>query len=276
MTDWQGSLRKMQTELTETVRYTVFPDQGGLCLNDWLGQSISLSFTGTIQCVACDRMTKKSFNQGYCFPCFRKLAACDRCIVSPEKCHLAEGTCREPDWAETHCQVPHIVYLANTSNVKVGITRGTQLPTRWIDQGATQAKPIAQVQTRHQSGLHEELCAREVGDRTAWQTMLKGNGAPQDLEQIRRQLMVSCERGIADLQLQYGESAFELLEDAPETRIEYPVLSWPEKIKAHNFDKQAVVEGTLMGIKGQYLMLDTGVLNIRKFGGYEVEIKVAA
>lgn len=276
MTDWQGSLRKMQTELTETVRYTVFPDQGGLCLNDWLGQSISLSFTGTIQCVACDRMTKKSFNQGYCFPCFRKLAACDRCIVSPEKCHLAEGTCREPDWAETHCQVPHIVYLANTSNVKVGITRGTQLPTRWIDQGATQAKPIAQVQTRHQSGLLEVLCAREVGDRTAWQTMLKGNGAPQDLEQIRRQLMVSCERGIADLQLQYGESAFELLEDAPETRIEYPVLSWPEKIKAHNFDKQAVVEGTLMGIKGQYLMLDTGVLNIRKFGGYEVEIKVAA
>ncbi len=276
MTDWQGSLRKMQTELTETVRYTVFPDQGGLCLNDWLGQSISLSFTGTIQCVACDRMTKKSFNQGYCFPCFRKLAACDRCIVSPEKCHLAEGTCREPDWAETHCQVPHIVYLANTSNVKVGITRGTQLPTRWIDQGATQAKPIAEVQTRHQSGLLEVLCAREVGDRTAWQTMLKGNGAPQDLEQIRRQLMVSCERGIADLQLQYGESAFELLEDAPETRIEYPVLSWPEKIKAHNFDKQAVVEGTLMGIKGQYLMLDTGVLNIRKFGGYEVEIKVAA
>ena len=276
MTDWQGSLRKMQTELTETVRYTVFPDQGGLCLNDWLGQSISLSFTGTIQCVACDRMTKKSFNQGYCFPCFRKLAACDRCIVSPEKCHLAEGTCRERGWAETHCQVPHIVYLANTSNVKVGITRGTQLPTRWIDQGATQAKPIAQVQTRHQSGLLEVLCAREVGDRTAWQTMLKGNGAPQDLEQIRRQLMVSCERGIADLQLQYGESAFELLEDAPETRIEYPVLSWPEKIKAHNFDKQAVVEGTLMGIKGQYLMLDTGVLNIRKFGGYEVEIKVAA
>jgi len=221
-------------------------------------------------------MIKKSFNQGYCFPCFRKLAACDSCIVSPEKCHLAEGTCREPDWAEIHCQVPHIVYLANTSNVKVGITRATQLPTRWIDQGATQAKPIAQVQTRHQSGLLEVLCAKEVGDRTAWQTMLKGNGAPQDLEQIRRQLMVSCERGIADLQLHYGESAFEFLEDAPETRIEYPVLSWPEKIKAHNFDKQAVVEGTLMGIKGQYLMLDTGVLNIRKFGGYEVEIKVAA
>ena len=276
MSDWRGGLRKMQVELGETVRYRLFPEQGGLCLNESLGQSIRLSFTGAIHCVACDRLTKKSFNQGYCFPCLRKLAACDSCIVSPEKCHLADGTCREPDWAETHCQVPHIVYLSNTSSVKVGITRETQIPTRWIDQGATQAKPIARVQTRHQSGLLEVLCAQQVGDRTAWQTMLKGNGEPQDLEAIRQKVMASCKEGIADLQLQHGESAFELLEDAPETEIEYPVLNWPEKVKAHNFDKQPVVEGTLMGIKGQYLMLDTGVLNIRKFGGYEVEIKVAA
>ena len=276
MNDWRGGLRKMQAELREIVRYRLFPEQGGLCLNDSLGHRIRLSFTGAIHCVACDRLTKKSFNQGYCFPCLRKLAACDSCIVSPEKCHLAEGPCREPDWAETHCQVPHIVYLSNTSSVKVGITRETQIPTRWIDQGATQAKPIARVQTRHQSGLLEVICAQEVGDRTAWQTMLKGNGGAQDLEAIRQKVMASCKKGIADLQLQYGESAFELLEDAPETEIEYPVLNWPEKVKAHNFDKQPVIEGTLMGIKGQYLMLDTGVLNIRKFGGYEVEIKVAA
>ena len=276
MTDWHGCLRKMQTELSDTVRYTLTAGEVEHRVNDWLGQSLRLNFTGAIHCVACDRLTKKSFNQGYCFPCFRKLAASDSCIVSPEKCHLAEGTCREPDWAETHCQVPHIVYLSNTSSVKVGITRETQLPTRWIDQGATQAKPIARVATRHYSGLLEVLCAKEVGDRTAWQTMLKGNGAPQDLEQIRQQLMSSCEHGIADLTLNYGAASFEFLEDADETRIEYPVLSWPEKVKAHNFDKQSSVEGTLMGIKGQYLMLDTGVLNIRKFGGYEVEIKVAA
>jgi len=278
MTDWHGCLRKMQTELSDTVRYTLTAGGEEHCVNvnDWLGQSLQLKFAGAIHCVACDRLTKKSFNQGYCFPCFRKLAACDSCIVSPEKCHLAEGTCREPDWAEMHCQVPHIVYLSNTSSVKVGITRETQLPTRWIDQGATQAKPIARVATRHYSGLLEVLCAKEVGDRTAWQTMLKGNGAPQDLEQIRQQLMSSCEHGIADLTLNYGAASFEFLEDADETWIDYPVLSWPEKVKAHNFDKQASVEGTLMGIKGQYLMLDTGVLNIRKFGGYEVEIKVAA
>jgi hypothetical protein len=276
MSDWRGDLRKMRVELTDTVRYTLFPDQASLCLNDCLGQRLSLSFTGVIRCVECERTTKKSFNQGYCYPCFRKLAACDSCIMSPEKCHLAEGTCREPLWAETHCQVPHIVYLSNTSSVKVGITRSTQIPTRWIDQGATQAKPIARVQTRYHSGLLEVLFAREVGDRTAWQTMLKGNGEPQDLESVRQRIVSQCANGIADLTLQHGAAAFELIEDAPETLINYPVLSWPEKVKAHNFDKAPLVEGTLMGIKGQYLMLDTGVLNIRKFGGYEVEIKVAA
>ena len=276
MSDWRGDLRKMRVELTDTVRYTLFPDQASLCLNDCLGQRLSLSFTGVIRCVECERTTKKSFNQGYCYPCFRKLAACDSCIMSPEKCHLAEGTCREPLWAETHCQVPHIVYLSNTSSVKVGITRSTQIPTRWIDQGATQAKPIARVQTRYHSGLLEVLFAREVGDRTAWQTMLKGNGEPQNLESVRQRIVSQCANGIADLKLQHGAAAFELIEDAPETLINYPVLSWPEKVKAHNFDKAPLVEGTLVGIKGQYLMLDTGVLNIRKFGGYEVEIKVAA
>ena len=122
MSDWRGELRKMHAALEDTVRYTLRPDQNPLCLSNHLGEVLSLSFTGAIRCIACARTTKKSFNQGYCFPCFRKLAACDSCIMSPQKCHIAEGTCREPDWAETHCQVPHIVYLSNTSSVKVGIT----------------------------------------------------------------------------------------------------------------------------------------------------------
>ena len=129
MTELRGMLRKMKTELAEVVNYTLMPDQGGLSVNDLLGSPLRLSFTGVIECVACKRLTKKSFNQGHCYPCFRKLAACDTCIMSPAKCHLAEGTCREPEWAALNCQVPHIVYLANTSSVKVGITRGTQVPT---------------------------------------------------------------------------------------------------------------------------------------------------
>ena len=274
MTNLQGRLRKMRPQLAEVVQYALILGDQELKLNDCLGKRIRIEFTGAIHCIACSRLTKKSFNQGYCYPCFRKLAECDICIVNPHKCHFSEGTCREPNWAESHCQVPHIVYLANTSSVKVGITRATQVPTRWIDQGATQAQPIARVQTRYQSGLLEILCAREVGDRTAWQTMLKGNSEDQDLEMVRNQLMRTCKAGISDLQMQHGETAFEILEGVPETRIDYPVLSWPEKVKTHNFDKQPLVDATLMGIKGQYLIFDTGVLNVRKFGGYDVHIKV--
>ena len=276
MTLVTGSIRKMRTSLSSPVSYEWVAGEETLAMNQFLGQSLSLNFLGNINCVHCNRLTKKSFNQGYCYPCFQRLAQCDTCIMKPEKCHFAEGTCREPEWGEANCNIDHYVYLAHTSSIKVGITRGTQIPTRWLDQGATQARPIARVSTRYQSGLVEILLGQHVGDKTAWQTMLKGNGADQNLEQIRQQLMTSCAQGIADLQLQHGEAAFQLLEDAPETKISYPVLSWPEKVKAHNFDKQAVVEGTLMGIKGQYLMLDSGVLNMRKFGGYEVEIKVAA
>jgi len=271
----EGPLRKMITALEDTVAYQLPIGEHRVDLNSLLGARLRLEHSGMISCVHCDRKTNKSFNQGFCYPCFRKLAQCDSCIVSPQKCHLHEGTCREPDWAQTHCQVDHVVYLANTSGVKVGITRGTQVPTRWMDQGATQAKPIARVDTRYQSGLLEVLLAEFVADKTAWQTMLKGDGVVVDLEGIRTDLMHRCQAGIQALQEQFGLQAIQLLHDAPEVTLRYPVSVWPEKVKAHNFDKSAVVEGGLLGIKGQYLMLDTGVLNIRKFGGYQIKLEVA-
>ena len=52
--------------------------------------------------------------------------------------------------------------------------------------------------------------------------------------------------------------------------IHFPVDSYPVKIKSFNFDKNPEVSGVLHGIKGQYLLLDIGVINIRKFTGYEV------
>ena len=136
-----GNLRKMTATLGDSVNYALPIGDTELPLNELLDQRLKLSFEGVINCVHCDRKTKKSFSQGYCFPCFRRLAACDSCIVSPEKCHFDAGTCREPDWAESHCFVDHVVYLANTSGVKVGITRSTQIPTRWIDQGQRRQNP---------------------------------------------------------------------------------------------------------------------------------------
>ena len=177
-----GHLSKMQVQLDQQVQYWLPLDDHREPLNNLLGQPIRLEYLGDIHCIHCGRRSKKSFSQGYCYPCFAKLPQCDTCIMSPEKCHYHHGTCRDPAWGDQNCFTDHYVYLANSSGVKVGITRGSQVPTRWIDQGATQAKPIARVQTRHQSGLLEVLCAQHVGDRTAWQTMLKGNGEPQDLE----------------------------------------------------------------------------------------------
>lgn len=268
-----GNLRKMVTELASDVQYHLPIGDERVHLNPLIGRHLSLSYTGTINCIECDRKSNKSFSQGYCFPCFRRLAACDSCIMSPEKCHYDAGTCREPDWAQTHCFVDHIVYLANTSGVKVGITRHSQVPTRWMDQGATQAQPIARVQHRQLSGLLETALAQHVKDKTAWQTMLKGNGEAVSLEEKRQELMRLCEDDIRALQDRFGLQALQLLEDEPSVSINYPVVEFPTKVSAHNFDKNPQVEGKLMGIKGQYLLLDTGVLNIRKFGGYHIELE---
>ncbi len=268
-----GHLAKMPVELAEgTVTYKLPLDELRLDLNPLLGRKLRLSFTGAIHCCHCGRRTNKSFNQGYCYPCFTRLAQCDSCIVSPEKCHFHEGTCREPEWGEQFCMTDHVVYLANSSGVKVGITRVSQLPTRWIDQGAVQALPIARVKSRYHSGLVEDLLRRHVADKTNWRAMLKGGITPVDLKAVRGQLFEMCGDELDALDERCGIGAIQQLDDQPVTGINYPVLEHPTKVTSFNFDKNPVVEGSLMGIKGQYLMLDTGVINIRKFTSYHVEL----
>jgi len=193
------------------------------------------------------------------------------CILKPETCHFAQGTCREPDWAQSHCFVPHYVYLSNTSGIKVGITRHSQIPTRWIDQGATQALRLFEVSDRKQSGLIETLFKSHIADKTNWRAMLKGDAEDRDLVAEAKTLMAK----LSDQLIAFAKD-FEKLPEAPldntVTRLKYPVLEYPKKITSHNFDKNPLVEGTLLGIKGQYLMFDTGVINIRKFTAYEVEV----
>ena len=267
-----GPVRKMKTELADPVQYTMLLGDSEIPLNQYLGQSLQLQYSGVINCIHCGRKTAKSFNQGYCYPCFRRLAQCDSCIMSPEKCHYAAGTCREPEWGETHCMIDHIVYLANTSGLKVGITRGSQVPTRWMDQGATQAQPIFRVDTRMHSGLVETVFKNHIADKTQWQAMLKGDAQPCDLEQARIRLLAECSGEIEDLQRQFGLQAITVLEEHPETRISYPVLEYPTRVSSFNLDKVPDVGGTLLGIKGQYLVFDSGVINMRKYGGYQLSL----
>lgn len=269
-----GALRKMKTQLDDTVSYTMLLSEHEVPMNQYLGRQLQLQYQGAINCIHCDRKTNKSFSQGYCYPCFKRLAQCDSCIVSPEKCHYAAGTCREPQWGEEHCMIDHIVYLANTSGIKVGITRGTQVPTRWMDQGATQARPIFRVDTRLHSGLVEILFSKHIADKTNWRAMLKGSAEPADLEQVRQRLMAECAPELEQLQQEHGLQAVTELSDAPETLITYPVLEYPEKVTSFNLDKNPEVTGTLTGIKGQYLIFDTGVINMRKYGGYQMSLSL--
>lgn len=266
----RGALTKMHTEHAVPVQYRLQVGEQSIPLNEYLGQVIRLEYLGAINCTHCGKKTNKSFSQGYCYGCFRKLPQCDQCLMAPEKCHFAEGTCRDEGWAQQFCFKDHYVYLANSSGVKVGITRGTQIPTRWLDQGAIQALPILKVATRFQSGRVERLFAEHVTDRTNWRAMLKGQVDPLDLVAKRDELFELCAQGLLDIEQEFGLQAIQRLSDAEQVEIDYPVMEFPSKVTSFNFDKTSLVEGCLMGIKGQYLILDTGVINIRKFTAYQV------
>jgi len=269
----RGSLSKMSVQLqAPVVQYSFRLGDSLVPVNPMIGKTLRLEYLGAIHCSHCGKRTKTSYSQGYCYPCMTKLAQCDLCIMAPERCHYDAGTCREPSWGEQFCMTDHVVYLANSSGVKVGITRATQLPTRWLDQGAIQALPIMRVSTRQQSGLVEDVLRSQVPDRTNWRNLLKGDAEVLDLAAIREQIFDACADGIRTLHERFGLQAIQPLPDAEVVEIRYPVEAYPKKIVSLNLDKTPVIEGTLLGIKGQYLIFDTGVINIRKYTAYHLAV----
>lgn len=265
-----GQLHKMSVKQADPIEYSLMLDQEVIRLNDYLGQPIAIQFLGQIHCIQCGRQTKKSFQQGYCYPCMKKINECNNCIIHPERCLVeSSGGCKEDDWAHAHCHQPQVVYLANSSGLKVGITRTSNQLTRWIDQGAVQALPIFQTKNRYQCGLLEVALKQYVADKTNWRNMLKGLVAPVDLQYSRERLLDQASDDLVGILEKYA-SDIKMLEGQSEVVFHYPVLSYPEKIKTHNLDKTPEISGILQGIKGQYLILDTGVFNVRKFGGYVV------
>ncbi|MGB5412465.1 MAG: DUF2797 domain-containing protein [Woeseiaceae bacterium] len=256
-----GNLRKMQTRLEDGARYTLLLDDVPVDMNAKIGSTIKLRFDGTINCVVCGRETKKSFAQGFCYPCFRNAPEASECIIRPELCRAHEGEARDMAWAEQNCLVEQIVYLARSSAIKVGITRASQMPTRWIDQGATDAIVFARVPNRYTAGLVEVAMKEHLTDRTNWQRMLKNEVIDADLVATKASLTDTLD---ADLQ-QFIDT------DDTVCSIDYPVERYPEKVKSVGFDKQPEIEGCLAGIKGQYLIFDDNrVLNIRKHNGYRI------
>lgn len=260
------------------VEYKFILDRSEIEVPFRLGQEIEIEWTGNIYCVSCGSKTPKSYSQGHCFKCFKTKASCDMCIMKPETCHYYLGTCREEEFARSVCFQPHVVYLANSSGLKVGITRIGQMPTRWLDQGATQALPIMKVGSRRLSGQLEIMFGSQIADKTDWRKLLKGEAEPVDLIATRDQLIEEFSPKISTIREEFNQNlefneTLELMEQERPREFIYPVEQYPEKIKSHNLDKTPVIRGKLFGIKGQYLILDTGVINIRKYTGYELIIR---
>lgn len=276
----QGGLRKLEPTLADPVSYVLrlaVADAGlvktvALNLNDYLGQMMRLEFQGGIQCIHCSRSIKKTWQNGYCYPCFKVLARCDQCIVRPERCHYHLGTCREPDWGQANCFQSHTLYLANTSGGKVGITRSQRVVTRWLDQGAVQGLPILTLPTRRLVGLAEAYLAQHMPDKTHWRAMLKRDIPAVDLLGLRADLLQTL---VTWLPTQSEIAvAPEILAPTAPTDIVYPYLDTLDKIQSLTLTKHPVIEGQLLGIKGQYLILDAGVFNIWRHAGYQVMLGV--
>ena len=260
-----GNLRKMESFQEKVVRYFLPLGTQKIDMNDLLGTPISMEYLGQIHCIRCGRETKKSFSQGYCYPCFTTAPETEECVLRPELCRAHEGVARDMEYASTHCLIEQVVYLSLTSGVKVGVTRNTQIPVRWIDQGAIQAVELARTPNRYTAGLLEVALKAHIADKTNWRLMLSGSD-PGDVDLIReKQKLIS---------LVPADMASYITEDTKLVELEYPVIRYPEKISSLNFDKNPVVSGVLTGIKGQYLMFDKNrVINMRKFGGYQVRVQ---
>lgn len=262
--NYKGVLTKMQTENGSPIQYYLVFENDFLNVNQLLDKKISINFLG-YQCLNCG-LQKKIYRQGFCYDCFFEAPQAAAWIINPElsRAHLGIED-RDLEYEKSVQLRPHVVYLANSSSVKVGVTRKTQIPTRWIDQGAHEAIEIVEVPNRYLAGIVEIALKSHVSDKTNWRMMLKNDLKDEDLVEWRNNL----KQFIPDEAVEY------YLENNLETNLQFPVLAYPENPKPLNLEKNPYYEGVLKGIKGQYLIFeDNTVFNIRSNEGYVVSITV--
>ena len=263
-----GNIRKMESILSEVVQYKLSLGDQKIDMNQLIGQELVMEFQGIINCIRCGRVTKKSFAQGFCYPCFTTAPETEECVLRPELCTAHEGVSRDMEYSERHCLIEHVVYISYTSGVKVGVSRNTQVPIRWIDQGAIRVIELARTPNRYTAGLLEVAMKAHVNDKTNWRKMLSGSDHG-GVELVQEKSRLS--QLVPDHLKSYVTKDEQVLE------LEYPVSRYPEKVRSLNFDKDPVIKGVLCGIKGQYLLFeDNHVINIRKFGGYLITLKTTS
>lgn len=261
---YQGVLKKMQTELQSPVQYYLVFDEDFIHVNQLLDKEIRIEFL-RYQCLACGK-DKKIYRQGYCYEDFYKVPQAADWIMRPElsKAHLDEED-RDLVYEKKVQLQPHVVYLANSSNIKVGVTRKSQVPTRWIDQGAHEAIEIVEVPNRYLAGITEVALKDHIADKTNWRKMLKNEIDDEDLVEYRESLKAFIPEEARDYYMANNQ----------EINIEFPVLQYPKKLKTLNLIKTPSYTGVLKGIKGQYLIFeDNTVFNVRNSEGFVVSISV--
>ena len=261
---YQGVLRKMQTEWGSPIQYYLVLPGDFIHMNLLLDRQVGIRFLG-FQCLSCGE-DRPIFRQGFCRQCFFENPRAGDWIMRPElsTAHLGKED-RDLEYEKKMQLQPHVVYLANSSNVKVGVTRKAQLPTRWIDQGAHEAIEIVETPNRYLAGITEVALKEHVSDKTNWRKMLRNDLEDEDLFAWRERLQPYIPEEV----LPY------FIQSTRETEIEFPVLQYPEKVKSLNLQKTPEYSGKLKGIKGQYLIFeDHTVFNIRGNEGQVVELTI--
>ena len=259
----EGNILKMRTEFASPVKYFLPLGNDEVFMNELLGKEVKFYFTGQINCISCGKMTKTSFGQGFCYNCLQTAPEASESVMRPELSKAHFGIARDIEWAKEHDLIDHFVYLAASSDLKVGVTRHHQMPTRWIDQGASSAVVLARTPNRHIAGVMEVWLKQFYTDKTNWREMLQNKMIHYNLQEEKVKAMELLTK---ELQKYYQEES-EII------TINYPVMNYPVKITSLSFDKTPEISGRLTGIKGQYLIFDDGsVLNIRKHNGYYIRI----
>jgi hypothetical protein len=263
--EYRGNLSKMRIEKEKPVHYFLKLGDEEIFMNELIGKPVTIKYEGVIHCIVCGGRIKKAYGEGFCYPCFIKSPLNSECILRPELCLAHEGRGRDAAWEEENHNQPHYIYLAQTSEIKVGVTRSTQVPTRWLDQGAWRAVKVALTPNRYLAGMIEIFLKNQMSDKTPWQKMLT-NEIDDSLN-----LLEVKEKVIACLSAGFGAYILPLENDI--YVFEYPVLKYPGQVKSINLDKCPEISGNLSGLRGQYLIFDDNqVINLRRFSGYEIQL----
>ncbi len=265
MSNFTGKISKLIPQFSDPIKYLLPIGDKEIPINNYFNYQFEIDFRGDIFCINCNKKINKTFMQGYCYPCFLQSPQTSDCIFKPYLCRAHKGESRNMKWSEKNCLTTTYVYLSLTSNLKVGVTRSSHIPSRWIDQGAHHAIKLAKCPNRYIAGMIELEVSKHISDRTQWRKMIQGIYDRTNLLNEKNKLL----NNLSDEYKIYASNNDEI------SNFQYPGKKNPDKIKSINMDKLNFFKGKLTGVKGQYLIFNNEyVLNVRKYTGYIFNLSI--